>query len=150
REDWDVTVLTSDPDTFRPGTPRDDALLTRIPDGVRVVRAPSVRGFERLKMLARRRPPAAGGTPASTGAPAAPREGGRRPRGLAARAVDTVDTVLAIPDQESAWLLPAIARGLAAARGRLPDVLYSSAPPWTGHLVAHALAKMLRCPWVAD
>ena len=60
------------------------------------------------------------------------------------------DTALAIPDQESAWLMPAVARGYAAARGQRPDVLYSSAPPWTGHLVARALSGLLGRAWVAD
>src|SRR5688500_10317782 len=49
RSGWDVTVLTSDPRTFRPGTPADLALLERVPTDVRIVRAPVFRGFESIK-----------------------------------------------------------------------------------------------------
>jgi glycosyltransferase involved in cell wall biosynthesis len=71
-------------------------------------------------------------------------------RSALGRALDYVDAALAIPDHESAWLLPAIARGLAECVSSPPDVLYSSAPPWTVQLVAAALAGAVRCPWVAD
>jgi glycosyltransferase involved in cell wall biosynthesis len=68
-----------------------------------------------------------------------------------ARAKDIVDAALAIPDRESGWLLPAICAGIAArVRGFRPDVIYSSAPPWTGQLVAAGLRQILRRPWVAD
>ena len=149
-EEWDVTVLTGDPRTFRRGTPVDNALLNRVPDRVRIVRAPTLRGFERLKRVVRR-------TPAPTGtssppepaarmqAPAAPAK-----RSLFARAIDVVDGALAIPDSESGWLAPAVTAGLRAGWSDRPDVLYSSAPPWTGQLVACALASALRVPWVAD
>jgi glycosyltransferase involved in cell wall biosynthesis len=66
------------------------------------------------------------------------------------RALDLLDAALAIPDHESGWCVPAVSRGLLACRGWRPDVIYSSAPPWTGQLVARALATMLRRPWVAD
>ena len=36
---WEVEVLASDPRTFRPVTPVDEALLARVPSSVRVVRA---------------------------------------------------------------------------------------------------------------
>jgi glycosyltransferase involved in cell wall biosynthesis len=31
-----------------------------------------------------------------------------------------------------------------------PDVIYSSAPPWSGHVVALALAQYAKRPWMAD
>jgi glycosyltransferase involved in cell wall biosynthesis len=55
-----------------------------------------------------------------------------------------------IPDQEIGWLLPAISRGLNACWREHPDVIYSSAPPWTGHLVAGVIASLTGRPWVAD
>jgi glycosyltransferase involved in cell wall biosynthesis len=61
-----------------------------------------------------------------------------------------IDAALSIPDHESGWLIPAVAQGWAAMRSCPPDVLYSSAPPWTGQLVARTLASLLGCPWVAD
>jgi glycosyltransferase involved in cell wall biosynthesis len=57
---------------------------------------------------------------------------------------------VSIPDQHVGWIPPAVVRGLAAGLRRRPDVLYSTAPPWTGQLVARGLASALGCPWVAD
>ena len=170
---WDVTVVTSDPRTFRPGTPVDEALLGRVPENVRVVRAPVFRGVESPKGLVKRRMrksgPGTGPAPAGERPPATPEPdpgcvgdaearfrwpdrafGAARKKSALSRLIDVLDAALAIPDHEAGWVMPAIRQGLAASWGRRPDVLYSSAPPWTGQIVARALAVMLRCPWVAD
>ena len=145
RDGWEITVLTSDPRGFREGTPVDEALLTRVPAGVRVLRAPTFRGFDRLKTLVRR-----GRRTQERSRSAAAPAAARRTLGLVGRATDVVDAALAIPDHESGWWLPAVARGLLATRENRPDLVYSSAPPWTGQLVAGVLARSFRCPWVAD
>jgi glycosyltransferase involved in cell wall biosynthesis len=145
-DDWEVRVLTSDPRTFRSGTPADNSLLARVPSSVTVLRAPVVRGLDALKGLVRR-----ASQPGST---ALPRTGassvGERRRGFSSRVSDFLDAALAIPDHESGWIVPAVAKGFRTGRSWRPDVLYSSAPPWTGQIVAHALADLLGCPWVAD
>jgi glycosyltransferase involved in cell wall biosynthesis len=82
--------------------------------------------------------------------PATPSSPGRAERSWFLRFGDVVDAVLSIPDQESSWYASAVARGLTASIGRVPDVVYSSAPAWTGQLVAYTLASLLRRPWVAD
>lgn len=153
---WQVAVLTGEPATYLPGTPIDSALMEGVPAGVEVIRAGAVRPWERLQRSLKSRMgsvrPAESGTqesgePRTDGSPA-------RRRGVVARvarAKDVVDAALAIPDRESGWLIPAIAAGTAArVRGFKPDVIYSSAPPWTGQLVAAALRQLLRRPWVAD
>ena len=147
-EDWDVTVLTSDPRTFRSGTPVEQALMSRVPAGIRIVRAPSFRGFDALKRIVKGPP----GTEERSDAQALRRPKGRMAggRGHLARATDLVDAALAIPDHESGWLIPAVMRGLATIRSYRPDVIYSSAPPWTGQIVARVLATASRCQWVAD
>jgi glycosyltransferase involved in cell wall biosynthesis len=145
RQGWEITVLTSDPRTFREGTPVDHSLLSRVPAAVRIVRAPVYRGFDRLKRFVKRGRRASGGNGSAGTSTAA-----RPTRRLLGSAIDVVDAALAIPDHESGWFVPAVARGLSAARRRRPDLVYSSAPPWTGQLVAAALAGSLRCPWVAD
>jgi glycosyltransferase involved in cell wall biosynthesis len=150
----DVTVLTSHPQTYRPGTPVDDSLLLRVPSSVRVVRARSYRGFETLKSLARRGTavPGTGQVPGTTGLrlPAVSSSAPAARRSPLLQVLDVIDAALAIPDQEAAWLLPAITRGVTTCARWRPDVIYSSAPAWTGQLVAGALAAALRCPWVAD
>lgn len=146
---YDVTVLTADPKTYRAGTPVDPALLEVVPPGVRVVRANVVRGLERVKRLVRRvRPRSSESTKTSAESMAAPPAATQRSSLL--RLGDVVDAAFAIPDQEAGWFFPSVAKGFATCARRSPDVIYSSSPAWTGQLVAHTLASVLRRPWVAD
>ena len=144
---YDVTVLTSDPRTYREGTPLDERLLEAVPANVRIVRARAYRGLEALKRSIK-------GGPASAVTQAEPTpviEGKvHSKRSLVLRCGDLLDAALAIPDQESAWYASAVMKGCAASRKRMPDVIYSSAPAWTCQVVASTLASILRRPWVAD
>lgn len=143
RVGWNVRVLTGDPSTYLSSTPVDDALLARVPVSVEVIRAGALR---------RSRPASAGypsGTGAATRSAAAPRKRRRWPQSIV-RAKAYLDAASAIPDREAAWWLPAVLAGLRAHRQGPPDLIFSSAPPWTGQLVAGALAARLKCPWVAD
>lgn len=57
----------------------------------------------------------------------------------------------AIPDIHRRWRAPAVRCVLDAARdGARWDVVVSSSPPETTHLVAHDIAAALGVPWVAD
>lgn len=150
---WRVTVLTGDPRAYLPWTPVEPALLERVPPDVRTVRAGAVRWFASLER--RFRPaPRAGVANRGTGS-ALPAPDGPRPpvgrRGTLRGVKRELDMLLSVPDRENGWIVPAVLAGLRAARraGR-PDLLYSSAPPWSGQLVALALARRWRCPWVAD
>jgi glycosyltransferase involved in cell wall biosynthesis len=137
---WKVRVLTGDPRTFLPGTPVDAALMARVPESVEVIRAAAWRSEQ---------PTAKAAAPSK---PAAPAAGGRKhrwPRAVV-RAKAYVDALTTIPDRESAWWLPAVRAGQHAERGAPSDIIFSSAPPWTGQLVAYSLAGRLRRPWVAD
>jgi glycosyltransferase involved in cell wall biosynthesis len=140
---WDVTVLTSDPAHFRPSTPNEPGLLAQVPSDVTVLRAGPIR-------LRRGKPRAAGASPSKPATAAAP-----GPAPAPAGALKTIKTVLdaalSIPDREVGWLLPAFWTGLRHRfRSGAFDVVYSSAPPWTGQLVAYGLKLALRRPWVAD
>ena len=146
---WHVDVLTVAPDTFLAGTPTDPDLLRSIPTTARVVRARALRGLstlgrwvEPLKRAVRRAPePAAAAPPAHAEKGAA----GQRP------GVKTLlEELCAMPDKEIGWFLPAILVGTKAFWKTPPDVIFSSAPPWTTHLVAKALAGILGTRWVAD
>jgi glycosyltransferase involved in cell wall biosynthesis len=148
RQNWDVMVLTSDPRTYRPATPVDEELARRVPTSVRIVRARAFRGLEAIKQMVRK--PAAGGSAVAPGQPGGDPVPGSTLRSAVTRVADIVDAAFAIPDQEAAWLVPAVSGGLRACAGWRPGVVYSSAPPWTGQLVAYALATSLRARWVAD
>jgi glycosyltransferase involved in cell wall biosynthesis len=146
---WDITVLTGTTSTYSSGCVIDRDLLERVPGNVRVVRAPALRPVDRVTGLFGRKARSSHGAKAqpntSTSRPSA---GGRRTR--IAHYKKRLDAVLGIPDQHVGWLWPAIAAGMTASIGRAPDVIYSTAPPWTGQLVARALSSLLRCSWVAD
>jgi glycosyltransferase involved in cell wall biosynthesis len=139
---WDVTVLTSDPAHFRPSTPNEPGLLAQVPSDVTVLRA----GPIRLRWGKPRAAGASSSNPAVTAAPSPP-----RPAGALRTIKNVLDAALSIPDREVGWLLPAVWTGLRhRVRSGPFDVVYSSAPPWTGQLVAYALKLAMRRPWVAD
>jgi glycosyltransferase involved in cell wall biosynthesis len=54
------------------------------------------------------------------------------------------------PDAQRGWLPFAIPAGLRAIRRRRPRLLYSTAGPFTSHLVALALHRLTGLPWVAE
>jgi len=151
-EGWAVDVLTIAPEGFRPGTVTDPALLARVPPAVTVLRARPLRPFERLAGAFKPNKP--GQTPAAAAqAPveAGPGAGGRPPRTSAlATARRAITAALTLPDREVSWLLPALWKAWRHARRSPPDVIYSSGPPFTAHLVALVLSRLTGAPWVAD
>ena len=67
----------------------------------------------------------------------------RRARGLVGR-------WLLLPDGQITWVPAALASGLSLVRRESIDVIYSSSPPASAHLVALMLANLTGLPWVAD
>ena len=53
-------------------------------------------------------------------------------------------------DTDIGWFLPAILEGSRVIRREKPDIIFSSAPPFTCHLVAGWLARRHGITWVAD
>jgi glycosyltransferase involved in cell wall biosynthesis len=144
-----VTVLTASPQTYSHGTPLDPALMSRIPEGTKIIHAPVIRPSApllRLRGAMRDRR----GTPATSGTAAAPKLAAADQRSLVRRAFAAIDELTAIPDKQAGWIAPAILRAVALGLVDRPDVLYSTAPPWTSQVVALAVARILRVPWVAD
>ena len=150
---WDVRVLTAEPASFRSDTPVDQRLLERVPASIRVLRASAWRPVDRVQRTVRtllRRREADGVPGAAAAHPHSPSPPKARAATAIRRLVDVINTVSTIPDAEAGWILPAFFRGLSATRDWKPSVIYSSAPPWSGHLVALMLARRTRVPWVAD
>ncbi len=58
--------------------------------------------------------------------------------------------LMALPDRFVGWLPWAVAEGARIAAADPVDLVYSTSPPATAHLVAWRLARRLRKPWVAD
>ena len=59
-------------------------------------------------------------------------------------------TYILIPDNEILWLPFAVFKGIRLIRKYKPDLIYSTASPFTDHLIALLLVKMSGLPWVAD
>ncbi len=57
---------------------------------------------------------------------------------------------LMAPDTKIGWYLPAVRLGRRLITEMHPDLLFSSSPPETAHLIAGALSRSTGVPWVAD
>jgi hypothetical protein len=57
---------------------------------------------------------------------------------------------LSIPDRWATWLLGAVPAGLRLVRRHRPEVIWSTYPIATAHLIAYALHRLTGRPWVAD
>ena len=155
---WEVTVVTARP----PAGERTDAgLSATVPANVRVVRtaAPDLpvlaaRALKPawLKRLARRNGHSATAPTSETPTPpdAAPAEEHASGESALRRWGDWASWWLHVPDGRSGWLLPGLRAAIAEAARRRPDVVFSTAPFWTAHVVAAGLCSLLRLPLVAD
>ena len=57
---------------------------------------------------------------------------------------------LALPDRWSSWFVGAFFKGLDIIRRHRPEVIFSTYPIATAHLVALTLSRWARIPWIAD
>ncbi|WP_432377774.1 glycosyltransferase [Duganella sp. P38] len=57
---------------------------------------------------------------------------------------------LALPDRWASWLVGALPAGLRLVRRHRPQVLWSTYPIATAHLIGYALHRLTGLPWVAD
>jgi glycosyltransferase involved in cell wall biosynthesis len=129
----------------------DESLLADVPADLRVYRTRTFE-FERLEsrlvgLLARPGDPPKAERHASAEAGGTPRTGRRGWLGAVRAAVHRY---LLVPDPQIAWLPGAFVRGLAIARRERVDLVFTSSPPNSIHLVGALLAAALRKPWVAD
>ncbi len=135
--DWDVEVLAYRP---RPGCEDlDERILAEIPRDVIVHRTPWIDPTQSLKLIRR----ILGRSPTGTTTAAQPSNGsgnvnggrlGRLLRGL--------------PDNIAPWIPFGVLGGLCAALRS--DCIYSSAPPFTAHIVAAWLKRLSGRPWISD
>jgi hypothetical protein len=140
RRGYRVTVLTGAPAR---GERRDDGLLAKVPPQARIVRAPLAdpfRAWDALKRWSGRRPAGAAAAPAD-----APLIGA-----TASRWRDVVSEAISLPDRWLSWIPVATAKAALALRGDEPDLVFSTSPPHSAHLVGVALRGLFRAPLVVD
>lgn len=56
----------------------------------------------------------------------------------------------ALPDRWATWWLPAVLAGLREIRRQRPDLIWTTYPISTTHLIGAALSRWSKLPWVAD
>ena len=54
------------------------------------------------------------------------------------------------PDKDRSWVRPAVRSGRRAVRQYNPEVIYTTGPPHSVHLIGLALKRLTGLPWVAD
>ena len=151
-------MLTANEAYYPADSPIDRELLKKIPAAVRVESTKIFCGFNKLLALKNRgkkqgatvkwqaksgqRPATSNRQPATSNQ--------RRATGLWQRSKDLITDVMTIPDKDVNWLPYALATALKLNRREHFEVIYSTAPPFTGHLVAYLVKKFTGLPWVAD
>jgi glycosyltransferase involved in cell wall biosynthesis len=113
----------------------------------RVIYTDYLRSRSSLELLVRpfrRRPAASQGNRA-----AAPMRDGTPEKSLWRRLQRHYVGLIHIPDTRAAWLKTAIPAARRLMESWRPDIIYASAPPYTGLIIARHLARSFGIPWVA-
>ena len=143
---WATSVLTLDAAFYKDSIQLDDALVRRADPRLTIFRTGACRGLTALirwrNQLLRR------------GA-AAPSPNGVRHtqldrRGWKAWRHHATTSLFGFPDDEIGWFGHAVVRGLRIVRRQRIDVVLSSSPPFTCHLIGYALRSICNVRWVAD
>lgn len=69
---------------------------------------------------------------------------------LVKRAVIAYRSLLSFPDPQVGWIRPATRAGDSLLRSWRADLIYSSALPFSSHVVAHRLSAKWQIPWIAE
>jgi len=135
---WEISVLTVDIDAT---DTVDNDLFKKIEDGVIVYRSKDIDYFfiwKKLKILRSARKESSSDEPDKSS-------------DYTSRCWDNIKKqisgLLKTPDNQSGWLFPALFQCRVLPR---PDIIYSTAPPFTGLLIAAFLKKIWRIPLVID
>jgi glycosyltransferase involved in cell wall biosynthesis len=161
---WDMTVLTANEAYYPFNSPVDRALLQKIPQSVKVESTKIFRGVDKLLKLkqvasgkwqvkSNPQPTTSGQQPATSNqrpATSNQQRATNKRRSFVQRGKDFISDLMTIPDKDVNWLPYALAAALKLHRRERFEVIYSTAPPFTGHLIAYLVKKFTGLPWMAD
>ena len=148
---WDITVLTADEAYYPADSPIDRELVKKIPATVRVEATKVTGGLNKILEFKNRRLTKAKGKEQKAKTNEQPATSNQKPAtSLWQRSKNLITDVMTIPDKDVNWLPYALTAALKLNRREHFEVIYSTAPPFTGHLVAYLVKKMTGLPWVAD
>lgn len=145
---WKVDVITSS-DFKRNAVDHD--LVERLGGTVGIRRVPTTDFVELLARMkaSLRRLTASGGNGQEFDAGA--NQNDRRNAGVERTGVfDYISRFMKTPDSMLTFIPGVVLGALPLMMGRRPDVIYSSAPPYSCHLAAYCLKQLFRVPWLAD
>lgn len=120
----------------------DRGLERRLPRSVEVARTWHLDPFRLLGKLR--------GSGGGSGAANGSANGSTAVCGPLDRALDFVSRLCDVPDRYASWIPLALGRAIVLCRQIGADVVYTTAPPFSTHLVGRALKAVLRLPWIAD
>ncbi len=136
---WQPVVLTVSEDADFPA--RDESLRGEIPKGTRIVRTPIFEPYRIYRKLTGK----AEGTAIDI---ATNTRGKRRSPGEAVS--EWARSTFFIPDARCFWRKPAVRAGMEIIGDEKIDLIFSSAPPYTCHVIARDLKRRTGLPWAAD
>jgi glycosyltransferase involved in cell wall biosynthesis len=155
----DVTVYAVHPGTFGLGDycGVDPALLGDLDPRVKVIRTPSVHGFKvvigwRDRIRRWRALRTTGGRPSlptDLTSSSAPAVGGNRDDGTL-DIVTRIQSLFAVPDTFSGWVLTTLPVMLIRSVFRRPLAIFVTAPPWSPLMLGVLVGKILRIPVHVD
>ncbi len=61
-----------------------------------------------------------------------------------------INILSSIPDEHMGWIIPATIKAIRLIRKNKIDIIYSSSPPHTCHIIALLVKMFTNCKWVAD
>jgi len=126
RAHWEITVVTPRPGEFWISDP---GLEAQIPPGVRVVRTGSLSGLRALNVL----------------------RGGRSRRSSGGFGfLRSMGELFLVPDTYVGWVPFALRAAAELCREERFDLVYSTSPPDSSHLVARRISRRFGIPWIAD
>ena len=140
---WKLSVLTAS--EYLPEL-RDNSLLSRLPEGIRIINAPVHDPFllwSKFKLKIRKKNNDYKNK--HKGIPKIVKQSQVKPF---VNFIDQMTRIFKTPDDSIGWFFPAVK---ATSKISLkPDVIYSSAPPFTSHLVGLLLKSRWKVPLVTD
>jgi glycosyltransferase involved in cell wall biosynthesis len=152
---WKPIVITVRPESL-PQYSVDPALDEWAPSGIVVRRTTLFRPISNAKSIFSellRREPKSSGNSASRSNPSnqsASRADRSRETTWAKRVIRLCLEPFSTPDTEVGWIMPAVNAGVDLVRKHRPNVLYSTGPPHSSHLIALIVKALTGIPLVID
>ncbi|MFC1632734.1 glycosyltransferase [Patescibacteria group bacterium] len=135
QQGWDVTVLTLQPEYYDMSLGQDLDKLALLPASVTIVRTKALR--PKANVVSSEKKPA-------NNAPVITKQS------FFARFKSSLRGLFIIPDKEITWYLPAVKAGKKILKQADFDIIWSSSPQISTHIIGAKLQKKFNLPWVAD